>query len=353
MTSSDVRWSCAAQLDLLGFSNHLAVTNWDIRTQTGVQAIERLLALEDAVRLFEREKADYPELYPSGLQYIRFNDALFLGIDEQYIEPPPGQITLTGGFSFDQLRRIFPQNGQTTLKKTAIEPGSDVAKLLGLVARIHIYINRREAEKSFPGCRTVVASGLRKCFADRKGIDDFFSANFSVSTAFEAETMGNSVGLKDNHLYVEDDVAMAVSYCQPCYAILGYSKFIRTDSSLVDPYQHQYIQKNMISLPRVSYTIPEPVVLEIMKRRLTFRRLNSTVLTNLQLFKDYQQFAVGPTDNGQLEKEIGQSLIVSTPTIEQVNKSIEEIHERKGMEYPFLSLLFSLDDDYSKFFGQE
>ena len=249
MTTSDVRWSCTAQIDLLGFSNHLAVTNWDIRTQTGVQAIERLASLEDAIRLFEHERTDYPQLYPSGLQYIRFNDALFLGIDDEYLEPPPGRITLTGGYSLDLLRKIRPQNGQTALEGTAVEPGSDVAKFLGLVARIHTYVNRREAEKSFPGCRTVVASGLRKCFADRKGIDDFFSANFSVSTVFEAETKGNSAGLKDNHLYVEDDVGMAISYCQPCHAILGYSKFIRTDSSFIDPYQYLYVQKEYDRFP--------------------------------------------------------------------------------------------------------
>ncbi len=334
-------------MDLLGFSNNLAVTNWDIRTQTGVQAIERLASLEEAIRLFEQEKADYPELYPRGLQYIRFNDALFLGIDVEHLEPPPGQITLTGGHSIDQLLKIRPEEGRIAIKRTAIDSASDVAKLLGLVARIHTYINKRETEKSFPGCRTVVASGLRKCFADRKGIDDFFSANFSVSTAFEVETRGDSVGLKDNHLYVEDDVATAISYCQPCYAILGFSKFIRTDSSLIDPYQYQYVQENVIPLKRILYTVPEPIVVDIMKKRLTFRRLNSTVLTNLQLFKHYQRFAAGQIKNCQLEKEIGQSFFVSTPSIEEINM------RKASTEHPFLSLVFGLDEDYSKYFDQE
>jgi len=137
---------------------------------------------------------------------------------------------------------------------------------------------------------------LRKCFADRKGVDDFFSANFSVSTVFEAEQKGNSVGLKDNNLYVEDDVAMAISYCQPCYAILGFSKFIRTDSPIVNPYSYQPVQDEAITLPRVSYSVAEPIVLEILKKRLTFRRLDPGVLTNLQLFKDYQRFATDPKE---------------------------------------------------------
>lgn len=323
------------------------MTNWDIRTETGVQAIERLASLEEAIQLFEQEKTDHPELYPRGLQYIRFNDALFLGIDVEHLEPPPGQITLTGGHSIDQLLKIHPQEGQIAIEREAVESGSDVAKLLGLVARIHTYINGREAKKSFPGCRTVVASGLRKCFADRNGVDDFFSANFSVSTAFEVETRGDSAGLKDNHLYVEDDVAMAISYCQPCHAILGFAKFIRTDSSLINPYQYQYAQRNMISLKRILYTVPEPIVLDIMKKRLTFRRLNSKVLTNLQLFKDYQRFASGQIKNCQLEKEIGQAFFVSTPPIEEINM------RKTSTEYPFLSLVFGLDEDYSKYFDQE
>ncbi len=353
MTTSDVRWSCSAQLDLLGFSNHLMLANWDIRTQTGGQAIERLSSLEETIRLFEREKTAYPELYPSELQYTRFNDALFLGIDVEYLAPPTGQITLTGGYSYDELKKIHPQNGQTVFKGTTQESGGDVAKFLGLVARIHEYINAREAEKRFPGCRTVVASGLRKCFKDRKGEADFFSANFSVSTAFEAEKKGSSAELKGNHLYVEDDVAMAISYCKPCHAILGFSKFHRTDSSLV--YSYQYLQEGTSFLSHCSWTVLEPIILDIMKKRLTFRRLNPTVLTNLQLFKDYQR--VG-TKNGQFEREISNSLSASTPSLEDVNVSsfpFRKIENKKqtSTEYPFLFLKFSLEDDYSNFFRQE
>jgi hypothetical protein len=243
----------------------------------------------------------------------------------------------------DQLRKIYSQEGQPVFKGTTAESGGDVARLLGLVARIHTYVNRLEKEKGFPGCRTVVASGLRKCFANRKGVDDFFSANFSVSTAFEAEKIGASVGLKDNNLYVEDDVAMAISYCEPCHAILGFSKFIATDSSKINPYSYQCAQEGTILLTRDLYSVPEPIVLDIMKKRLNFRRLDPIVLTNLQLFEDYQRLSMDQKEKGQLEKAICDSLFASTPSIDQVNRG------RKFMEYPFLSLKFSLDDDYSEF----
>ena len=347
MINSDVRWACSAQLDLLGFSNHLMIANCDIRTQAGAQAIERLSSLEEAIRYFEQEKSNYPDLYPSGLQYLRFNDAIFLGIDVKYLVPPTGQTNLTGGYSIDQLMKIYPQEGQITFEGTTAESGSNVAKFLGLIARIHEYINELEEEKGFPGCRTVVASGLRKCFKDRKGFDDFFSANFSISTAFEAEKKGSSVGLKGNHLYVEDDIAMAIFYCEPCYAIMGFAKFFYSDSPLLDPYNYKQLQEDSISLLRGSWIVPEPISIDIMKKRHTFRRLNPRVLTNLQLFKDYQYLAI-ESKNEDFKKKIYNSLSTSTPSLEEVNNK-----KFIGIKYPFLFLNFSLDTNYSSFFGQK
>jgi len=214
-----------------------------------------------------------------------------------------------------------------------------------LVSRIHEYINKCEAEKSFPGCRTVVASGLRKCFKNRKGIDDFFSANFSISTAFEAGKMGSSVGLEGNHLYVEDDIAMAISYCDSCYAIMGFAKFFYSDSPLLDLYNYKQVQEGSISLPGCSWIVPKPISLDIMKKHHTFRRLNPNVLTNLQLFKDYERLAT-ESKNEDFENQICNSLSTSTPSLEEVNnKKLMEI------KYPFLFLNFSLEANYSRFFS--
>jgi hypothetical protein len=262
---TDVRWSCSAQIDLLGFSNHLMTTNWDIRTPVGTQAIERLTILEDAIRIFDQERINHPDLYPKELHYFRFNDALFIGLDVKNLLPPTGRTTLMGGYNIEQLRKLTLENGTLNIEETIWESGSEVAKLLGLVARIHNYINEEEAKKSFPGCRTIVASGLRKCFINNEGKDDFFSANFSISMAFEAGKCGSSVGMKDNNLYVEDDVATAISYCGPCNAILGFSQFINRDS-LFEPYQ--YKPKNISVLSKNMWIIPEPINIEIMKKRL-------------------------------------------------------------------------------------
>lgn len=335
-----VRWSCAALLDLLGFSNHLMLTNFDIRTQTGSQAIDRLNSLENAIKFFEKEEKAYPQLYPTGLKYVRFNDALFLGIEVEHLTPPPGQTHLIGGFSVEQIRKIGRQDEQTDPAGKVVDAGN-VAKFLGLVARIHNYINVCEAEKSFPGCRTVVASGLRKCFKTRKGIDDFFSANFSVAIAFEAEKKGSSAGIKGPHLYVEDDIATAISYCDPAYSILGFSKFINTKPLLTTPYQYQH---NAITPPRSTWSVSAPIDIDIMNKRHTFRRLNTSVLSNLQLFHKYQD--IERPEKDELAKQILKSFNSSTPSLENVNKKI------KISDYPFLSLRFKLDMDLPHFFGK-
>lgn len=344
-----MRWACSAQVDLLGFSDHLMVANWDIRNQIGRQAIERLSSLEDALQLFQKERENHPQLYPRALQYRRFNDTLFLGVDAEHLAPPAGQTTLTGGYSLAQLRELHPESGRTVFNGTTAESGRDVARFLGLVARVHEYINAREKGKSFPGCRTVVASGLRRCFKDLNDEDDFFSANFSVSAAFEADKRGSSAGLTGNNLFIEDDVGMAVSYCEPCHAILGFAKFVRKGWSLVDPYEYIKTPENMVTafLPRSSWTIPKPITLEIMRKSLTFRRLNPAVLTNLQLLGDYQRRARG---KGKFLRKIGNSLSISTPSLAEVNRSDSPFKET---EYPFLSLEFSLDAEYSGYFGEE
>ena len=89
-----------------------------------------------------------------------------------------------------------------------------------------------------------------------------------------------------------------------------------------------------------------------MKKCLTFRSLNPRVLTNLQLFKDYQQLETR-TEAEEVEKLISDSLYTSTPSLEDVNQETRDGFRNLFMVYPFLSLTFSLDADYSNFFRQE
>ncbi len=184
-----------------------------------------------------------------------------------------------------------------------------------------------------------MASGLRKVYKNRKGIDDFFSANFSVSMAYKVGALGSSSGIKDNGFYVEDDVATAVSYCDPCKAILAFSKFFPRDSSF-NPYLFE--PKEVVRINNPAWSIPEPISLDVMKKRLILRCLRSQVLENLQVYEDCQRIAENAKDS--TEESIKRSLFNSTPTLEEINRSV------KFFEYPVLSLHYGLESDYSKEF---
>jgi hypothetical protein len=230
---------------------------------------------------------------------------------------------------------------------TKQESAGDVAKYLGLVARVHNYINAREAEKSLPGCRTVVASGLRQCFEDRQGREDFFSANLAAAVAFKAQEQGSAVGVTGNHLYVEKDVAVAISYIEMCHAIMALAKFDRPDSVVTDPYcYHPPDSARAVTVTYPSWRAYDPIVIGIMNNEYTFRRLNSLALTNLQLFTDYRRLAEEQDPEDLLAASIRGVLAAATPTI-------AEIWRASNITRPFLFTSFPLELDYNQFFNCE
>ena len=212
------------------------------------------------------------------------------------------------------------------------------------MARIHNYINTKEAEKSLPGCRTVVASGLRKHFEDRQGRDDFFAANFSLSVAYEAQAKGSAIGLKGNCLYVEDDVAVAVSYVEECHAILASAKFLPLSFPLVDPYHYYPEMQSSVTVRSGTWNVHEPIVVPIMNQERVFRRLNPSALTNLQLFADYRRIVLNKYDRHDMIRD---ALSRATPTLEKINTPFGDWGDSL-----FPRLCFPLDMDYKKFFGR-
>ncbi len=350
------RWTCSAQVDLLGFADLLMAANWDTRSQIGRLAIQRISRLTDAVRLFEKERAAHPNLYPEHLYSRRFNDTLFLGVDVEGFNPPEGRTTQTGGYSIAELKKDAKLEGPLGSLDVKGTSAAEVAKLVGLVARIHMYVDSRDRELGFPGCRTVVATGLRGCVTDSEEQDDYFSANLSVSIAFEADKQGGSAGLAGNHIYVEDDVGVAISYCHLTKAMFAYAKFLPKERPLVDPYQfdrppEQADEVGILPLPRRTWDVSEPLTVEILRKPCSFRRLNPAVLSNLQFFRDYERVAQG---QGMFERELLRSLHESTPTIESVRKSMGPtigIADGENVsDYVMLRLKFELDDDYDENF---
>lgn len=132
---------------------------------------------------------------------------------------------------------------------------------------------------------------------------------------------------------------MAISYCDPCRAIFAFSKFIRTYLGLTNPYQHS--EPTTVLLPQTSWDVPDTINLDVLRRRLVFKRLDPSVLTNLQLFESYQQLDAAEG----FHKAVKDSLTASTPSLELVRKS-------STLDYPFLALGFRLDASYDDFFGK-
>jgi hypothetical protein len=114
----------------------------------------------------------YPQLYPGGLRCFRFNDAVFLGIDGMNLEPPSNRISLTGGYTIAELRREWSDNGEQIALGTKRESAGGVAKFLGLVARVHDYVNAREADKSLrlPNCGSLGTSAMLRRQAGERGL---------------------------------------------------------------------------------------------------------------------------------------------------------------------------------------
>lgn len=340
----DTVFSITSHIDLLGFSSHLILGNYDIRSKIGAEAIERLKIIENAIDLFEKEKCKFPQIYPinKNLFYYRFNDSLFLGIDlREDIIPGIGEVNITGGCSVSYFEKITKDKlGSESSGKKFYEfyaqEGIEVAKFIGLVSRIHNFINTKERENNFPGCRTVISSGLRKKFIDRLGKDDFFSANFSLANAYLANKKGKKEGISGNSLYMEDNVARAIRYDEYCKSILSYSKFINKHE-YADPYGDSYMVFD-------SYLVlSEKRKITLFEKEFCFRNLNSNILAIFQLFPLLKKFLEGKkAPNNYIENLVR--------SIKKTELSLHEMHKRetKIRNYPLFSLEFKLDEDLNE-----
>src|SRR6267142_457166 len=77
----EVKFSVCAITDLQGFSSHLEISGYDLRTDIGEHAILRLHNLEEAVDRLNDEQSRRPDYYPSGLYLRRINDAIIIAMD--------------------------------------------------------------------------------------------------------------------------------------------------------------------------------------------------------------------------------------------------------------------------------
>jgi hypothetical protein len=203
--NDDIKYCVTSMTDLLGFSSHLEIGN-DLRTKIGQEAISRLQFIEDTISKFTDENQKHSEYYPKHLKYQRINDSLILTLDlPDLLTPTIGEI-VKNGISAKEISEHFTEEELTTeetflqaYKNKLTHSILELSQFIGLVSRIHAYLNRKETENYFPGAKTVISSGYRKSFMTKVKQEDYFSANFSFSNAYLAEQQ-----LKGARLFIDN-----------------------------------------------------------------------------------------------------------------------------------------------------
>lgn len=291
MEKNDAKPCVTAIIDLSGFSSHLEISNYDIRTEIGISAINRIQVLEDALILLERERHLEKSLYPQKFKSLRFNDSIYFTMDlADSLIPSVGQLVrddISGNEMDDILNGDYSENTDKDLKKIKIHFERLVyplCKFVGFVSRVHSFICFKENEKHFPGVKTVIAFGLRKPFFgifNKK--EDYFSANFSISTAYLA-----SKELRGAKFFVDNNILQMICYNSFAKNLIKYGQVIKEPSTF-DPNK---IYPEITSIPSEHKT-SEVNHLEVFRKLISFRSMNFHPLGYLQVVPSLMPYLKG------------------------------------------------------------
>lgn len=275
----DVQYCVTTLIDLQGFSSHLEIAAYDMRTNIGQQAIKRLQILEDSLKLVKTEGVRAKQYHPTRLHLQRLNDSLFVAMDlPEFLKPSIGS-TIKKGFSAESLNTFFTKeemDDEQSFEKayrTKIQDSiKDLILYVGLVARIHAYINRKESKEFYPGAKSVMATGFRKPFFTDGSTEDYFSANFSLSNAYIAEGL-----LKGTNLYIDNNILQMLSNNPYALNLIRYASFSPTESQF-NPFEKY---EDLFFIPR-DYVLTDAIEVEMFRRKFTFRAMDPNSLAYLQ-----------------------------------------------------------------------
>lgn len=278
--SRDVKYCVTAWTDLQGFSSHLEVASYDIRTNIGQQAVNRLKILENAIGLIQSEQLVFPEAFPSGLHFRRLNDAIMMTIDlPDFLIPSVGSTRKTGTSGAD-IEQHFSEQEMVDLaafskahENKVQQSISNLMKFIGLVARMHEFIEVKERKDFFPGAKTVIATGFRKQFYRNSGDEDYFSANFSLSNAYMAEK-----NLNGPNFYVDNNILHLLSTNRYALNVIRSASWISLEKAF-SPFVNN---EDPFVLPS-EYVFPKFIEVDLFRVKFRFRRMNSNTLGYLQI----------------------------------------------------------------------
>lgn len=293
-----MKYTVAAFLDLRGFSNYFEAASADLRTSIGATVIERLQLLEDAVALITKEKQLLPHLYPS-LKVTRLNDSIVLSLDlPDQLMPSVGG-TIKNGWSAKELNEKhgdlleLPSEEEFTerFNERLAQSVADLILFVGLTARITKFVNRQEESRGMPGCKCVVATGIRYPFVTANG-DDHFSANFAFANAYLAEDK-----LRGSSLYVDSNVIRLL--------LLSNNA-----KNLVRRAWHSIVRQPLDPMAETDEPLrvlhkmeaPKPITVELFRKEYDFYQLDPHPLAYLQIVNHLTQIA--PDDLNRIATKI-------------------------------------------------
>lgn len=276
---SDLRYTVVAVTDLRGYSSHLEISNYDLRTKIGADAITRLENLEKIIQLIKKEKEDYSDFYPKDLFVRRINDLLILSVDMPDILTPDIGAEVRNGYSVAEMEKYFDigkfetfEDAMDNYSKKLRNSIHDLILFVGLISRIHQSITAIEAKQSFPGVKTVISTGYRRPFII-EGTDDCLSANFAFSNAYLAEQK-----LKGTNFCVDSNVLQLLSTDPYSLNLIKRSFFIAVQCGF-DPFQEssEPLQSSVRILEGESFPMA------LFRKKFWFREVNPKVLGFLQI----------------------------------------------------------------------
>ncbi|MCP4459211.1 MAG: hypothetical protein GY816_14500 [Cytophagales bacterium] len=289
MKDSSIKYCVTAYIDLAGFGNHLELGN-DLRTNIGQEALKRLRTLESAIEKFELERKRHRKHYPKTLHYQRINDSIVLTMDlPDYLVPDIGQI-VKKGLAVKELKEFFSEKELESEESFTrayemknIESILELSQFIGLVSRLHFYVNKTESQQYFPGAKTIVAAGFRKSFVTRQQKEDFFSANFSFANAYTAEH-----SLKGQHLYIDNNILWLLG--RNTFANNLIKKAVTVyGSNIYDPFSNPAPSERK----NKKTDIPDPIVVELFRKSYIFRSVNSQTSALFHLFPAFLNYLNG------------------------------------------------------------
>jgi hypothetical protein len=288
-----VKYCVTAVIDLLGFSSHLEIGGNDLRTNIGQEAIKRLQILEDALRLMNDERSLCKDEYPKEFYQTRINDAPILTLDLPiFFTPPVGEL-VKSGISANEIAQTFDLDSikseeefEEAYETKLLEETVDLIRFVGLIARIHDYINRKENATYFPGAKTVVASGYRRTFF-AQGKEDFLAANFSFSNAYLAEKH-----LHGPKLFLDNNIIQLLYVNRFARNLLRFASYV-SQSTQFDPIR----EYDDPLFPSGETVKAEPVPVSILRRPFIFRELDPSILAYLQVILRLSMYLLGEKES--------------------------------------------------------